>query len=83
MQGVYQHYKGGYYTVIMEVEDANNKEDRELSVVYVSHTTGKIFVRHTKEFCELVLWKEYGKKLPRFRFVGLERPLVLKEEKTK
>jgi hypothetical protein len=49
-QGVYKHYKGGLYTVLMSAISANNKEDLPDMVVYVSHSTGQVYVRSAYEF---------------------------------
>ncbi len=48
--GVYKHYKGGYYTVLMYGMSANNGDDRDTVVIYVSHTTGQIYTRRASEF---------------------------------
>lgn len=63
-QGVYQHYKGGLYTVLFLTTDADNGADRESRVVYVSLTTGRVFSRSVKEFTEKV-----GDRL-RFQYIS-------------
>jgi hypothetical protein len=71
--GVYEHYKGGKYTVLFNAHDSTNKrvddstiETSALSVVvYVSHTTGRINVRDLDEFTEFVVWPD-GVKRQRF-----------------
>lgn len=40
--GIFRHYKGGLYTVLMLVE---HHETRATVVIYVSHTTGKVLAR--------------------------------------
>ena len=51
MQGVYRHYKGGLYTVIMAARCSDNgPNEGENVVVYVSHTTGEVRTRMAKEF---------------------------------
>jgi len=75
--GVYEHYKGGKYTVLFNAHDSTNGRldaeefttpedhpDRHM-VVYVSHTTGRINVREQGEFLEFVTWPD-GVKRPRF-----------------
>jgi hypothetical protein len=62
--GVYRHYKGGYYTVLMTAVSADNADDRADMVVYVSHTTGQLYTRSLAEFRDCV---RDGK---RFEYVG-------------
>lgn len=54
-KGVYQHYQGGTYTVLMTARCSDNgpNEGRKV-VVYVSHTTGEVCTRFADEFCEKV-----------------------------
>lgn len=64
-QGVYQHYKGGLYTVLMAARCGDNGDNNNQNVVvYVSHSTGKVCTRLAKEFFGTV-----GDK-PRFAFVA-------------
>lgn len=44
--GVYEHYKGGLYTVLAIVR---HHEHREPMVLYVSHTTGNAQVRELRQ----------------------------------
>lgn len=63
-QGVYKHYKGGLYTVLMAAVSADNDDDRDNVVVYVSHTTGQVYTRKAEEFFGI----SHG--VPRFEFVA-------------
>lgn len=50
-QGVYRHYKGGLYTVLMHARCSDNgPNEGEYVVVYVSHTTGNVCTRLAKDF---------------------------------
>ena len=50
-QGVYKHYKGGLYTVVMAARCSDNgPNEGENVVVYISHTTGKVCTRLAKDF---------------------------------
>lgn len=71
---IYQHYKGGTYTLLCRAFNSTNSADREEMVVYVSHTTGAIYVRESREFFEDVKWPD-GLWMPRFRLIGESRPL--------
>ena len=51
---IIRHYKGGVYTVLFRCYNANNTADREDMVCYVSHTTGKVFVRNLSEMADMV-----------------------------
>lgn len=60
---IYLHYKGGLYT---KVTEAFNSEQRDqLLVIYVSHSTGKLWARPKAMFEEDVMWPD-GKRRPRF-----------------
>ena len=64
-QGVYRHYKGGMYTVIMAARCSDNGPNEGANVVvYVSHATGNVNTRLATEF--------FGKMdgVPRFEFVA-------------
>ena len=65
--GVYRHYKGGTYTVIMMARCSDNgtNEGKDV-VVYVSHTTGKVCTRMASEFFGMV----GGDGVKRFEFVA-------------
>lgn len=65
---IYEHYKGGRYTLLHKAYNSTNSSDRTEMVVYVSHTTGGIFVRESTEFYEKVLWPD-GEYRPRFNLV--------------
>ncbi len=59
--GVYKHFRGGMYTVILIAQDSTNSRERPDGsknhiVIYVSHTNGKVFARDLDEFIELVKW---------------------------
>ncbi len=50
-QGVYRHYKGGFYTVLMAARCSDNgPKEGENVVVYVSHTTGRVCTRLAEDF---------------------------------
>lgn len=59
--GMYKHYKGGLYRVIVT---ALHTETEEEMVVYESSETGKVFVRPLDMFNEMVNNK------PRFEYLG-------------
>jgi hypothetical protein len=63
--GVYQHYKGGIYEVLA-VGRHTEDETQEL-VIYKSVTTGDLWVRPLKIFCEIVKTQDYHG--PRFTFL--------------
>jgi hypothetical protein len=64
-QGVYRHYKGGLYTVLMAARCSDNgPNEGENVVVYVSHTTGNVCTRLAKDFYGMVGGVE------RFQFVA-------------
>lgn len=67
-QGIYRHYKGGLYTVLMTARCSDNgpNEGQEV-VVYVSHTTGNVCTRLASEFTEEVEGQD------RFSFVASYR----------
>jgi hypothetical protein len=73
--GVYQHYKGGLYTVLGVAEDCTNTRDKTELVIYVSLKDGKIYCRELKEFSEIVEWPDGGQK-PRFvgAFSSFKKP---------
>ncbi|MEK7019863.1 MULTISPECIES: DUF1653 domain-containing protein [Bacillus] len=60
---LYRHYKGGLYRTLSEV--AYHSETEEEMVVYISVETGKVWVRPSKMFHELVT-AEDGSVVPRF-----------------
>lgn len=69
-QGVYRHYKGGLYTVIMGARCSDNgPNEGENVVVYVSHTTGNVCTRLAKDFFGWATL-DNGNVLPRFEFVA-------------
>jgi hypothetical protein len=63
--GLYQHFKGGHYTVLMIASDSETKEP----VVVYEGITGSIWVRPLVMFTEEVVWPD-GVKRPRFVRVG-------------
>ena len=73
--GVYEHHKGGHYTVLMLARSSTNARPGVLQVVYVSHSgtianpAGLPLVREEAEFSEMVQWPD-GKHHPRFRKVS-------------
>jgi hypothetical protein len=62
--GIYRHYKGGLYTVLMTALESTNGRERAPVVVYVSHQDGSINVRDEREFHEPV------EGVPRFAPLG-------------
>ncbi len=62
---VYEHFKGGRYTVIHIADDSTNERVGRKSVVYVSLTYGTVKCRDLEEFNELVEWPD-GTHNPRF-----------------
>jgi hypothetical protein len=60
-RGIYRHYKGGLYTVLMI---ARNSETEEEMVVYISDKTQSLWVRPAKMWNEEV--ELNGKKCKRF-----------------
>jgi hypothetical protein len=71
-QSVYQHWKGGLYTVLFLARDSNNNANREDVVVYMSLSepySGAVNVRRLSEFIEDVTIAG-GRTTPRFTYVG-------------
>lgn len=60
--GLYQHFKGGHYTVLMI---ATNSETETPSVVYVSLADGTVWVRSLFMFTEEIVWPDEVRR-PRF-----------------
>lgn len=72
-QGVYRHWRGGLYTVIMAARCSDNgPNEGDDVVVYVSHTTGSVCTRLAKEFFEKVDAGKHGPvvMVDRFSFVA-------------
>lgn len=75
-QGVYRHYKGGMYTVLMAARCSDNgPNEGESVVIYVSHTTGNVCARLAKEFFEKVILGDASGGIgtlmvPRFEFIA-------------
>lgn len=79
-QGVYRHYKGGLYTVLMAARCSDNgPNEGENVVVYVSHTTGEVRTRLAKEFFEDVVCQ---RDVVRPRFVFIAHQLGRSDEAT-
>ena len=64
-QAVYDHYKGGKYTVLFVGYESTNARTPGRIVVYVSHTYGQVKCRDFEEFIEEVEWPD-GTLQPRF-----------------
>ena len=64
---LYRHYKGGLYRTLSEV--AYHSETGEEMVVYIAVATGKVWVRPSKMFHELVTTDD-GAVIPRFREIS-------------
>lgn len=56
--GLYQHYKGALYLVIMLAWESTNGRPRELIVVYRSLEQESTNVRRAAEFVEPVKWPD-------------------------
>ena len=71
-QGVYKHYKGGLYTVIMAARCSDNgPNEGEMVVIYVSHTTGSVCTRLARDFFGKVGGNGcYNLGVNRFEFVA-------------
>ncbi|MEK7649489.1 MAG: DUF1653 domain-containing protein [Patescibacteria group bacterium] len=68
--GEYEHYKGKRYKVIGVAQHSETLE--ELVVYQKLYDDQSLWVRPLKMFLEDV--EVEGKKVPRFRFIGAERP---------
>ena len=71
--GVYRHYKGPYYLVLGV---ARHSETEAALVVYVrlyARAGGPLWVRPLENFAGQVAGPK-GKRIPRFKYVGLEQP---------
>lgn len=60
--GLYNHFKGGRYCVLMTATDSETQQE---SVVYVSLDHGTVWVRPASMWNEAVEWPD-GVKRPRF-----------------
>lgn len=60
--GLYNHFKGGRYRVLMTAIDSETQQE---SVVYVSLDHGTVWVRPASMWIEAVEWPD-GVKRPRF-----------------
>lgn len=70
-QGVYRHYKGGLYTVLMAARCSDNgPREGDDVVIYVSHTTGQVCTRFAREFFGKVGGDGYDANDNRFEFVA-------------
>lgn len=73
-QGVYKHFKGGLYTLIMSAKCSDNGPDEgENVVIYVSHTTGSVCTRLAKNFFgKVIVLRPSGveEEVDRFSFVS-------------
>lgn len=65
INGVYRHFKGGMYTVLLGATDESNKTNK---VVYSCHETGVNWIRDYDEFTGYV--EHEGLTLKRFEYVG-------------
>ncbi len=86
--GIYQHYKGKYYNLMMIGRDTETGADVAIyTPLYCHHEGGRVIqVRPLKMFAEEVTFtdpveiKMYGgERMPRFRFVGEQLPAAPKE----
>ena len=70
-QGVYRHYRGGLYTVLMAARCSDNGPNEGQNVViYVSHTTGEVRTRMEKEFFETIVPEGTFPAVHRFTFIA-------------
>lgn len=67
--GEYEHYKGKRYRVLGIAKHSETLEDLVLYECLHFNETSKLWVRPLKMFTEEV--EVNGKKVPRFRFVGI------------
>lgn len=70
--GIYEHFKGGRYTVLGIVFDSTNGADHKEMVHYVSHSSGLPFVRDLSEFLSSATVQRLdgmSRDVPRFRLV--------------
>ena len=75
--GLYLHYRGGMYTALALV---THHENRQLYVLYMSHTYGGLNVRPLLgvegdkdgwlDEVEVEIAPNYTDKVPRFKFIG-------------
>lgn len=71
--GLYRHYKGSLYRVLMTAYESTNGRPREELVVYTSDALHNVCVRTAAEFCERVRW-DNGHILPRFVYMHDDAP---------
>lgn len=67
--GLYRHYKGALYRVLMVVRDSTNARDGRRLVVYVSDAQHGAHARDEEEFHEAVCLPGFGGRVPRFTLV--------------
>lgn len=68
--GYYQHYKGQYYQLLAIA--MHSEEERPYAVYRALYGDYGLWVRPLHMFRETVLIQ--GEEVPRFQFVGIERP---------
>ena len=70
INGIYRHFKGDYYLL---VGTANHSETGETYAVYRKlYEDCGLWIRPLDMFLENVIAE--GKEVPRFRYVGMEKP---------
>lgn len=71
-QGVYRHYKGGFYQTLALAGSSDDETDGQLMVVYVCLYTSKggpfVRVRSLESWNEVIPWQ--GAMVSRFVYVG-------------
>ena len=67
--GVYKHYKGVLYRVLMVGLESTNGRTRDRLVIYISDAQHNVCVRKESEFLEPIKWPD-GVVRPRFHFQG-------------
>lgn len=72
--GVYQHYKGGMYRVHGLVKHHETLEDLVLYETLYENPLSRFWIRPVDVFLEEI--DREGERVPRFRYVGEEPPLV-------
>ncbi|MBU2976643.1 DUF1653 domain-containing protein [Alteromonas sp. C1M14] len=67
--GLYQHYKGSYYTVVGVAK--HSEDETELVVYRPEYGDRSLWVRPLSMFVETV--QKEGKPVPRFAYIGESR----------
>lgn len=68
--GLYRHFKGHFYKVLLEGKDADDLSDK---IVYENISSGEIWIRDKNEFLSLVDKEKYPNVLQEKRFEFVKR----------